>query len=55
MPGARSGVTLRAGAEAIHQAAADCETSRLPPNPTLAINGTIQLPRYTTTMVSNIQ
>jgi cobalt-zinc-cadmium efflux system outer membrane protein len=32
--------TLRAGAEAIHQAEADCETSRLPPNPTLAINGT---------------
>jgi len=32
--------TLRAGAEAIHQAEADFETSRLPPNPTLTLNGT---------------
>ena len=32
--------TLRAGAEAIHQAEADFETSRLPPNPTMTFNGT---------------
>ena len=32
--------TLRAGAEAIQQAEADFETSRLPPNPTLTLNGT---------------
>ncbi len=31
--------TLRAGAEAIRQAEADFETSRLPPNPTLTFNG----------------
>ncbi len=31
--------TLRAGAEAIHQAEADLQTSRLPPNPTLTFNG----------------
>ena len=32
--------TLRAGAEAMHQAEADLQTSRLPPNPTLTFNGT---------------
>jgi cobalt-zinc-cadmium efflux system outer membrane protein len=32
--------TLRAGAEVIHQAEADYQTSRLPPNPTLTLNGT---------------
>jgi cobalt-zinc-cadmium efflux system outer membrane protein len=31
--------TIRAGAEAIHQAEADLQTSQLPPNPTLTFNG----------------